>query len=216
MRGHIRHKYNQIMADKVTLSLEERLIKIVNVSYEILCNKIACGGIEVPNEASLQLQLGVILKQVGQLYEFCDDEHFLIDLESPQDVKNSPKSDSNKARCDIFLKLKNGVTETSAAIEIKHFKQGKNEAVTDNRFSVLLDLKNLELYKANYENLLCFEIVYTNNVNYTLPDRSKIELSGEIKQKETYCGNFIELENKHEADWDKYNKENHYFLKIGF
>ncbi|MEE0976041.1 MAG: hypothetical protein UH853_10070 [Muribaculaceae bacterium] len=204
------------MADKKSLSLEERLIKIVNVSYEILCNKIVCGGIEVPNEASLQMQLGVILKQVGQLYEFSNEEHFSIDLESPQDIKDSPKSNSNKARCDIFLKLTDIEKEISAAIEIKHLKQSKNEAVTDNRFSVLLDLKNLELYKSNYENLLSFEIVYTNNINYTLPERSKIELSGKIQQKEPYCGNFIELDNTHEADWDKYNKEKHYFLKIGF
>jgi hypothetical protein len=52
------------------LSPRMRLEQIVEISYSILQNKIVGGAIDVPNEASMQMQFGVILKQVGQLYEF--------------------------------------------------------------------------------------------------------------------------------------------------
>ena len=205
------------MAKQTVLSMKDRLKQIVNLSYEILCNKISCGGVQIPNEASLQMQFGVILKQVGQLFEFEKNEHFLIDLETPQEVSLSPKSGSTHARCDISLKMVKGKKEVCAAIEIKHFRKDKNETVTDNRFSVMLDLKNLELYKEQDKNLLCYEIVYTNNVNYTLPGRSKIELSGNISGNIIYTDNKqVDLSNSYNADWDCYEKENNYFLKIEF
>ena len=202
------------MAEQPILSLKDRLVKIVDLSYEILCNKISNGSIVPPNEASLQMQFGVILKQVGQMFEFGKNEHFYIDFEIPKKVENSPKSGSNSARCDILLALSNENDKKEAIIEIKQFLKDKDEAVTDNRFSVILDLKNLELYKAQDNDLLCCEIVYTDNLNYTLSGRSKIELSGTISGEMTYCGTKVILSNSYNANWDCYN--NHCFLKINF
>lgn len=210
------------MADKTVLSMNDRLAEIVDRSYVILCNKVATGGIEVPNEASLQLHLGVILKQLGQLYELNTDEHFLIEMESPQTCEQFQKSGTGKARCDIFIKLKKGKKEAGAAIELKHFKYSKNEAVTDNRFAVFLDLKNLEDYRKNYNDLLCYEIVYTDNENYTLPNRSKFELAGNIGGTYTYTKDrVVTLNNNYNAEWDCYKDKcykdkGHYFLKISF
>lgn len=198
------------------LSIKERLAKIVDLSYEILCNKIASKGICVSNEASLQMQLGVILKQVGQMYELGQNEHFLIELESPQAAGQFQKSGTGKARCDILIKLKKGREEVVAAIELKYFKNSPNEAVTDNRYSAILDLSNLEQYQKNNKNMQCYEIIYTDNQNYTKSGRSKIELSGDLPTKFEYTqGRSVTLNNEYYAEWDCY-KDKHYFLKIGF
>ena len=78
------------------LSLKERLTEIVDISYRVLCNKIVSQSINIPNEASLQLQLGVILKQVGQLYEFSTEDRFTIQLEDVQDINDQkPKKATN-------------------------------------------------------------------------------------------------------------------------
>lgn len=43
------------------LPQHERLRQIVQISYELLCNKIVGGSITIQNEACLQMHLGVIL-----------------------------------------------------------------------------------------------------------------------------------------------------------
>lgn len=48
-------------------NLKERLQEIVEMSYRLLCNKIVGGLVDVDNEASMQMQLGVIMKTIGQL-----------------------------------------------------------------------------------------------------------------------------------------------------
>ena len=78
---------------------QERLKEIVKISYSILCNKVAYGDIKIANEASLQMQFGVILKQVGHLYEFADTDKFLIDLETTQAISPTIKSSKGQARC---------------------------------------------------------------------------------------------------------------------
>ena len=125
------------------LSIEDRLKQIIDISYKLLCNKIVSGGIRIDNEASLQMQLGVILKQIGQLYEFSNNDHFTVELETWQDISSTSKSNKGRARCDIFLKFISESEAKEAAIELKYFKHSTNEAVTDNRFSLLLDLENL-------------------------------------------------------------------------
>ena len=99
------------------------LTEIVDISYRVLCNKIVSQSINIPNEASLQLQLGVILKQVGQLYEFSTEDRFAIQLEDVQDISATQKSKKGKARYDIMLTLENGVDKSTVAIELKHFKK---------------------------------------------------------------------------------------------
>lgn len=196
-----------------TVSLPKRMEQIISVSYDILCNKIANGSVIVQNEASLQMQFGVILKQVGQLYEFSDQDHFKIELETPRDIEASTKSNRGQARCDISLRLFNDSDSIGAEIELKYFKYDKTqEAVTDNRFSVLMDLENLELYKKREPRLMCYEFVYTDNKNYANPSTtSGIKLAPCITQSYTYGRKTINLNACYEAEWTAYGE--HYFMK---
>jgi hypothetical protein len=195
-----------------TPSIEERLKQIIDLSYKLLCHKIVAKSIIIHNEASLQMQLGIILKQIAQLYEFDKKDRFTIELESRIDIPSTIKSANGRARCDIVIEVNE---KKKAAIELKYFKQSENEAVTDNRFSLLLDLANLEQYKEANPGLLCYEIVYTDNENYTKPDnRSKIKITPTIPQEsEEYCGRKIKLQKAYSSVWDSYAKE-HHFLKI--
>lgn len=151
-----------------TPTLTKRLQEIVDLSYHILCNKVAAGSISLPNEASLQMQLGTILNWVGKLYEFDKHDRIVVELESPKEIDTTTKSSNGKARCDIYVTLVHGNSKATAAIELKHLKRSVNEAVTDNRFSVYQDLENLECYKKKEPKLLCYEIVYTDNLNHTV------------------------------------------------
>lgn len=196
-------------------TIEERLKQIIDTSYKLLCYKIVNEGIIVENEASLQMQFGVILKQIGQLYEFGKNDHFAVKLETWQDISSTLKSNKGRARCDISLEFASGTTIRKAAIELKYFKHSANEAVTDNRFSLLLDIDNLEQYKTNNPGLLCYEVVYTDNENYTkLDNRSKIKITPTVfGNTEPYAGRTITLQKSYSSIWDSYAKE-HHFLKI--
>lgn len=197
------------------LTLHNRLEQIIQNSYELLVGKVVGGEIVIVNEASMQMQFGVILKQIDKLYEFCEDDKFSIELETWREIGSTTKSKKGRARCDIWLELKNNDEVWQAAIELKFLKQGKAEAVTDNRFSILLDLENLEHYKANNSNLLCYEIVYTNNENYTkLNNRSKIKITPVISgHSEPYGGRTITLQKEYSSIWESYSSQ-HHFLKI--
>ena len=111
---------------KTTLSKREdeqqRLDEIIRIGYHILCNKIACKSIVVDNEAALQLQYSVILKTLGQLYEFAPDDRFSIELEKKIKLDiNTSKCPKGNARCDIWLTL----GEATAAVELKFFKKSQ-------------------------------------------------------------------------------------------
>lgn len=123
---------------------QERLEKIVDTAYEILCGKVASGSITIENEAALQLQLSVILEQLGRLYELASEDRFSISLEEVVILSQKTTKSPRDARCDIVLKLQNALI----AIELKCFipKKDTNEPVTDNRFKVLYDIENLEQY----------------------------------------------------------------------
>ena len=194
---------------------QERLKEIVKISYTILCNKIAYGNITIANEASLQMQFGVILKQVGQLYEFDNTDKFLIDLETIQAISPTIKSSKGQARCDILLQFSiNSGNVAKAVIELKHFKYDKtNEAVADNRFSIMKDIENLEHYKEKDSQLLCYEILYTDNKNYANPHTTAgIKLAPTITQCFTYCQQTVELKTVYAAEWSNYG--NNYFMIV--
>ena len=102
--------------------MKERLKEIVKISYNLLCNEIAGGSITIYNEASLQMHLGVILKQVGRLYEYTKTDRFSIDLETWQEIDGTLKSKNGRARCDINLKMENEQEKYEVALELKYFK----------------------------------------------------------------------------------------------
>ena len=194
---------------------QERLKEIVKISYAILCNKIAYGNITIANEASLQMQFGVIIKQVGQLYEFADTDKFVIDLETTQAISPTIKSSKGQARCDISLMFSmKGNNSANAVIELKHFKYDKtSEAVADNRFAIMKDLENLEHYKDNDSQLLCYEILYTDNKNYANPHTTAgIKLAPTITKSFTYCQQTVELKTEYKAEWRNYDEN--YFMMV--
>ena len=213
------------MSSVGVLSYLERLRLIIEQAYTILCNKIAGNEIQIKNEASMQLQLGSILRTVGQLYEFTPADHFQIELETPEDISETLKSKKG-ARCDIKLAFFEGRQSTAKAkafIELKYFKKAKDsstsETFTDNRLSVLMDLENLEHYQnelkdPNAPKPLCYEIVLAQNKSYCFPTRNvKYNIGegesypNEEKEKE------IRLKNKYTFHWVQYGEE-HYWLII--
>lgn len=200
------------------LTPKERLTEIIDTSYRILCNKIVSQSIRIPNEASFQLQFGVILKQIGQLYEFEESDRFSIQLEDVQTINITQKSKNGKARCDIMLSLRSNEVDYSVAIELKHFKKADGETITDNRFSILCDIENLENYKKTNTKLVeCFEILYTDNPNYTNPQSTSYIKIGEGVKLNTgiHSSNrrSVQLEKSYIFKWDTY-ENNHCFLKI--
>ena len=200
-----------------TITLKDRLREIVDISYRILCNKIVSKSISISNEASFQLQFGVILKQIGQLYEFDEKDRFYIQLEDVQTIDVTQKSKHGKARCDIMLSLKNGKDEFSVAIELKYFKKAEGETITDNRFRILCDIENLENYKKRNVKLCCFEILYTDNSNYANPNSIsyiKIGQGATVNAGQHTSNNrVVNLDNQYTFNWDIYDVD-YCFLKI--
>lgn len=203
-------------------SFKERIKLIVDTSYNVLCNKIIHGDINIHNEASMQLHLGTILKQLGELYEFSASDNFVIELETPEQINPTQKSSSGFARCDVKISLDNGLEKCDAFIELKYFKKSPNEAVTDNKFSVYCDIENLEKYQRNDESRLCYEIIYTDNINYTHNNEFKFCIGdGFVISANSYPytkNRIVKIENNYPLEWDVYIQQNeqikHCFLKI--
>ena len=204
------------------LTLKERLECIVDQSYNILCQQIAKGRFTVNNEASFQLQFAVILKSVGQLYEFDQNDRFFVELEENINLKTKTcKSANKRARCDIWLSITSSYNRSAeCSIELKCFRKSKWETTTDNRFSILKDIENLEHYHNQNNNLICYEIVYTNNSGYANEKSSSYltigngcECSGVIISN----NRTVTLQDKYIFTWDEYlnnKKKGHFFLKL--
>lgn len=197
------------------MSLEERLREIVDISYKLVCQKIVCGSITIPNEASFQMHLGTILLTIGKLYEFHPTDLFKISFERNFDEVNTTKS-NGKARCDILLNLTDGKEKVAAAIELKYLPKSKDEAVSDCRFSILQDIENLEHYKIEDCTILYgYAIVYTTNANYAAPtSRSGIKVGDGLHVSGCNSGKYaISLGATYTFHWDEYDGPNH-FLKV--
>jgi len=178
----------------------------------------------------MQLQFGSLLKSIGQLYEFSPNDHFCIELESLEDISQTAKS-TNGARCDIklsFFEGRQSTAKSKAFIELKYFKHDNNttETITSNRFSVFMDLENLERYQdekrdADFPKPICYEIVFAENSTYCSPKKDLKEKKLNIGEGESYNpGELIEyrskkvnLKNKYVFHWDK-SADNQFWLKI--
>lgn len=202
------------MANKVE-TLQNRLQEIVQTSYRLLCNKITGGLIEVDNEASLQMQFGVIMRTIGQLYEFSPKDRFSIVLEHVVRNENIQTWKSKgKARVDVMLTLTNGDETCTAVIEMKYFPKTDGETITDNRFSMLADIENLETYIQLGIANLGFFMLYTTNKNYMTDSRSMVKIGNEaaITGKIVSNNRTINLKSNYELQWDAYNEDKHCFL----
>ena len=146
---------------------DNRLVRVFELAYECLRNKINGGRIRVENEASLQLQFSSILKSVGELLEIERDEFFSIELEKPIKLpdRDFGKSESSKAKIDIWFAYTNASTKVvrSCAVEMKFFKK-QNHREPNNRYDVFADIHNLENYGRVAEQ--CFMVVGTDHDHY--------------------------------------------------
>jgi hypothetical protein len=128
---------------------ETRLSKVIDLAYERLRTRINSGRILIDNEASLQLQLGSLLKDVGELFEDTRDDLFAIELEKPVQLDGAKfgKSGTQKAKIDIFCSYTHRVSGEieTCAIELKYFKCA-NHREPNNRYDVFADILNLENY----------------------------------------------------------------------
>jgi hypothetical protein len=149
-----------IKTDQLRLTEE-----IIETAYRLLIHKLANGGIKAKNESSFQLELGYILKTLGQLYEFRVVDKFHLEFETYiQLASKSIKSRSERARVDLLLEYKDDKTTTRAAIELKFFKK-ENHREPNNRYDVFKDISNLEVYKENGIDL-CYFILSTDHLHY--------------------------------------------------
>lgn len=198
--------------------LQSRLKEIVELAYNLLGKKILNGNINVFNEAALQLHFGMILKTLGQLYEYSLDERIIVSLETPKEVTTT-KSPNGKARCDIEMSVRNVKSnmECTAYIELKYLKKSPTAAVTDERFSVWADVENLEAYIDNSNNI-GFAIVLTDEVNHT-KDKANNKFcigSGASMKKGSHHytkDREVSIKNTYPLQWDEPG-ENVYLLKI--
>ena len=205
---------------------KNRLIEIIETSFRLLEMKLANGGIISKNEASFQLELGYILKVVGQLYEFQPNEKFHLELERYIDLeKNSIKSKSKKARVDIYFEFGNDEYKTKGAIELKFLKK-KNHREPNNRYDIYKDISNLEAYKKNGIDICYFYIStdhshYVNQKSYSA-DTADFDFRNDAEYKkgtflyyntEKPFGPPIKLNGNYKFEWTE-PSENRYFMKL--
>ena len=205
---------------------KKRLNKIIRTSFNFLEMKIVNGGVISKNEASFQLELGYILKVVGQLYEFQPNEKFHLEFENYIDLKTtSIKSESKKARVDIYLEFGNDSTKITSVIELKFFKK-ENHRESNNRYDIFKDISNLEAYKENGIDLCYFYIstdhphyvnqkkysIYTADFDFRNGAEYKKEKILEYKTKKPY-GPPIKLKRNYKFQWSE-PADNIYFMKL--
>ena len=214
-------------------SHQERLDFIIKTAFDIICKKIASDSITIFNEASLQLHLGTVLKDIGHLYEFSKTDRFVIELEkSIGGFAHTSKSKGN-ARCDIAVSYEdeNGV-RSLAFIELKYFKASKDqnsaEATKDNRFSLFMDLENLEKYRSLFTtpegHPLCYEIALAQNDTYAnsaarsvlktgngcWTDESRVKSDSDPTLLVRYTSKKpIDLKGNYQFEWKSYAPDKH-------
>ncbi|WP_134685061.1 hypothetical protein [Brevibacillus migulae] len=129
-----------------TLSSKEILKQIVENSMHIFYGQVANGRVQIENEASMQLQIGYIMRTLGELYQFSPEQTFTIRLETRFDHDtNLTKSNSRRAKIDIVLELTDADETESCAIELKYFQKAYG-AEPNHRYSIFADISNLEQY----------------------------------------------------------------------
>lgn len=202
-----------------------RLKKIVDLSYDIVIEKIVGGSIKIDNEAGFQLQFAYILKSVGELCRYSSEDVFSIELEKNFTlIEQSNKSKSNKAKIDIYLTLGNNDKKYSCGIEMKYFKK-ENHREPNNRYDVFSDIKNLEMYEDTGVDV-CYFIIGTDHKHYVDQENySENTKDFDFRNEKIYVANKvlsyrtdkpygpdIILRNNYNFIWDMRYKK--YFMKL--
>lgn len=195
------------------------LYLVIFEAYEELCAQISSRNYVVHNEASMQMQMGVILNDIGRKYVSSPNKlDIILEYEFHNPNLKTVKSSTGNARIDIFLSLATNGKKCTAAIEMKYFSKNPNAHTTDNRFEVLMDIENLEFYQNNGIADLNFFILYTDDDRYTTDNGKKIKLgnngnpvSGMISYQYKKANQIIHLNGQYLSNWDTLDKK-HYFL----
>lgn len=206
---------------------KDRLEHIINTSFNILEEKIKHGGIISNNESSFQLEIGYILKTIGNIYEFNRKEKFHLEFEKSIELsKKFEKSNTKKARIDIYLEIGDETTKVSAAIELKFLKK-KNHREPNNRYDTFADISNLENYRNN-EIDLCYFYIFTDHKHYVYQEKySDSTTDFDIRHGKKYIANTklvynteksykkgeITLLNNYDFIWNELD-DNLYFLRL--
>lgn len=157
-----RNNWNKRKKDKKNKKVLE---EIISLGFQILQNKISGGLIDFNNEASMQMQFGIILNTIGKLFESKQDDIFNIELESNFLINsNFLKSNSNKAKIDIAMCFGNKESFSTAAIELKYLKK-TNLREPNNRYDVFCDISNLEKYREEFFDI-GYLFVLTDHEHY--------------------------------------------------
>ncbi|MCD7849914.1 MAG: hypothetical protein LUH63_09345 [Parabacteroides sp.] len=198
------------------------LQEIIEHSYKLLINKISFGGLIVNSEATFQLELGYILKTLGQLHEFSAEDKFNLFFEYTISLEEI-SAKGKKPRVDIVLRYKDVI----AAIELKFFKK-ENHREPNNRCDAFKDLRNLELYKKSGIDI-CFFIMGTDHIHYVnqesysfdtsdfdMRDGKMYHAGSEMKYntKTPYIKEPLILDQNYVFRWDRIERSNLYFLKV--
>jgi len=196
---------------KELLTMRERAMEIVERSCEIFQAKIVNNNIgEISNEASMQLQLGIILQQVGSLYKWGKNDRFDLILEKTFGISEATnKTPNKKARCDIYIEVHAEGEDKpyKVGIELKYFPKCEGEATTDNRIAILEDIQNIEQYIVNNHIDLGYSYVYTTNENYARSDtRSSINLGDGVEVHGGKCkSETVNLKGTYVPQWREYS-----------
>jgi hypothetical protein len=131
---------------------ENRLKYLINLSWLIFQEKVNGKQIKTNKEASMQLHLGSIIKQLGNLFCFKSGEEFKIAMEEFYKGKN----------IDIICSIK----DIKVAIELKCIKEktakGTYRGAHDlSRYHIYKDIERLESYKDDFE--LCKFLCMTDD-----------------------------------------------------
>lgn len=198
--------------------------EIIERAYILLIRKLGAGGLCVQNEMAFQIELGAILRVLGNMYEFQPEDKFTLEFENYINLKEkSNKSGKNRARVDIVIHYKS----IKAAIELKFFKK-ENHREPNNRYDVFNDLSNLEKYKESDMDL-CYFMLGTDHMHYVNPpkpyspdtgdfdfrDGAKYEANKllEYRTAKPYGGP-IQLKQSYDFKWEHINNLHFFKLKI--
>lgn len=178
---------NRLIFKRGEIIIEE----IIEQAFRLFCNKLAHGGLNAKNEIAFQCELGIMLKTLGQLYEFKTNDKFQIDFETTIKLdQDSVKSKTKNARIDVLIKYTLNEKVTKAAIELKFFKK-ENHREPNNRYDVFKDLSNLEQYKKNDIDI-CYFILATDHEHYVSQQNySKDTSDFDFKHGTNYKANTI-------------------------
>lgn len=227
---------NQLPA-KIMNSEEENFDRVINrpgeivmeeliqQAFHIFSNKLANGGIVAKNEFAFQFELGSILKTLGQLYEFKLHDKFHLEFETTIILEEEcVKSNTKKARIDIFIIYHLNGKTTRTAIELKFFKK-VNHREPNNRYDVFKDIANLESYK-RFGIEICYFLLLTDHTHYVNQQNYSADTADfDFREGQKYIANTnlsyrtlkpygpeISLSQDYEFKWKTLNDL--YFLKL--